>query len=87
MTLVEQLEWNEAEQPPAVPPKLPLDSDDNDDDAVPIQDLAPPSSTAPPALTSKKRARKHTTVYREAFRDSQDDLTAGIKRGKAGGLL
>jgi hypothetical protein len=61
--------------------------DDNSDDVMPIQDLAPPSSTAPPALGSKKRQRKHTAVYRETFRDSQDDPTAGIKRGKAGGLL
>jgi hypothetical protein len=83
-----------------VPPKLPLDEDkdnavsvqedddgDDSDDVVPIQGLAPPSSTAPPALGSKKRQRKHTAVYREAFGDSQDDPTAGIKRGKAGGLL
>jgi hypothetical protein len=60
MTMVEQLERDE--QPPEVPPKLPLD----DDDVVSVQDLAPPASTAPPALASKKRARKHTTTYREA---------------------
>ena len=92
---------DEAEQPPEVPlklpPKLPLDVDDDDavpvqqddggSDFVSVQDLAPPSSTAPPALGSKKRQRKHTTAYREAFGDSQDDPTAGIKRGKAGGLL
>ena len=87
MTLVEQLERSEVEQPPEVPPKLPLDGDDDDDDAVLVQDLEPPCSTASPALINKKRARKHTTVYREAFGDSQDDPTAGIKRGKAGGLL
>jgi hypothetical protein len=106
MTLVEALgregQQDEAEQPPEVPPKLPLNEDEDEDDAVPvqedndgddsddvvpIQDLTPPSSTAPPALGSKKRQRKHTAVYREAFGDSQDDPTAGIKRGKAGGLL
>jgi hypothetical protein len=56
---VEQLERDE--QPPEVPPKLPLD----DDGVVPVQDLAPTASIAPPALASKKRARKHTTTYRE----------------------
>jgi hypothetical protein len=59
----------------------------DDDDGDPMPDLVPPSSTAPPALRSKKRQRKHTTVYREAFGDSQDDPTAGIKRGRIGGLL
>lgn len=74
---------DEADQSSEVPPKLPLD----DDDPVPYQDLAPPPSTAPPALGNKKRQRKHTAVYIEALGDSQDDPTAGIKRGKAGGLL
>jgi hypothetical protein len=46
-----------------------------------------PLSTAPPALESRKRARKHTTAYREAFGDSQEESRAGIKRGKTGGLL
>jgi hypothetical protein len=83
VTLAEQLERDKADQPPEVPPKPPLD----DDDPLPYQDLGPPPSTAPPALGSKKRQRKHTAVYREAFKDSQDDPTAGVKRGKAGGLL
>jgi hypothetical protein len=109
MTLVETLEreqQDEAEQHPEVPPKLPLDADDDDalsaqeeDDAVSVQqdddgndflgvqDLALPSSTAPPALGGRKRQRKHMTAYSEAFGDSQDDPTAGIKRSKAGGLL
>jgi hypothetical protein len=46
-----------------------------------------PPSTAPPALRSKKRARKYTTAYKEAFRDSQEDPKAVIKRDKAVGLL
>jgi hypothetical protein len=83
MTLVEQLERDKTDQPLEVPLKLLLD----DDDPVLYQDLAPPPSTVPPALGSKKRQRKHTAVYREAFGDSQDDPTAGIKRGKAGGFL
>lgn len=98
---LEREQQDEAEQPPEVPPKLPpkLPLDADDDYAVPVQQdddgsdflsvqgLAQPSSTAPPALGSKKRQRKHTTAYREAFGDSQDDPTAGIKRGKAGGFL
>jgi hypothetical protein len=101
METLEREQQDEAEQPSEmpskVPPKLPLDAcdddavsvqqDDDGSDFVGVQDLAPPSSTAPPALGSKKRQRKHTTAYREAFGDSQDDPTAGIKRGKAEGLL
>jgi hypothetical protein len=36
---------------------------------------------------TRKRPRKHTTVYREAFGDSQKDSTAGIKHRRAGGIL
>jgi hypothetical protein len=55
---------------------------------VPLEDEIPPLSTAPAIVEgSRKRPRKHTTVYREAFGDSQEDPTAGIKRGKAGGIL
>ncbi|KAF7511657.1 hypothetical protein GJ744_003820 [Endocarpon pusillum] len=50
--------------------------------------LHPPLSTAPAVVEgSRKRTRKHTTAYREAFGDSQEDPTAGIKRGRAGGIL
>ena len=52
------------------------------------EDEIPPPSTAPAIVEgSRKRARKHTTAYREAFGDSQEDPTAGIKRGKSGGIL
>jgi hypothetical protein len=55
---------------------------------VSLEDELPPLSTAPVIVEgSRKRARKHTMVYREAFGDSQEDPTAGIKRGKAGGIL
>jgi hypothetical protein len=55
---------------------------------VSLEDKLPPPSTAPAIVKgSRKRPRKHTTVYREAFGDSQEDPTAGIKRGKAGGIL
>jgi hypothetical protein len=50
-------------------------------------ELLPPSTAPAIVKGSRKRARKHTAVYREAFGDSQDDPTAGIKRGKAGGIL
>jgi hypothetical protein len=53
-----------------------------------LEDKLPPLSTAPAIVKgSRKRPRKHTTIYREAFGDSQEDPTAGIKRGKAGGIL
>ena len=95
MTLVEALERDKGQQDrrqQQTAALRPVD-DDDDDDLDPLQNSPPsptalPSSTAPPALLdSKKRARKHTTAYREAFGDSQNDPTAGIKRGKAGGLL
>ena len=36
-----------------------------------LEDLLPPSSTAPAIVKgSRKRARKHTTAYRKAFGDS-----------------
>jgi hypothetical protein len=55
---------------------------------VSLEDKLPPPSTAPAIVEgSRKRPRKHTTIYREAFGDSQEDPTAGIKRGKAGGIL
>lgn len=55
---------------------------------VSLEDELPPPSTAPATVEgSRKRPRKHTTVYREAFGDSQEDPTAGIKRGRAGGIL
>jgi hypothetical protein len=55
---------------------------------VSLEDEIVPPSTAPAVIEgSRKRARKHTTVYREAFGDSQEDPTAGIKRGIAGGIL
>lgn len=53
-----------------------------------LENELPPSSTAPPIVEgSWKRPRKHTTAYRESFGDSQEDPTAGTKRGKAGGIL
>jgi hypothetical protein len=55
---------------------------------VSLEDKLPPPSTAPAIVEgSRKRPRKYTTIYREAFRDLQEDPTAGIKRGKAGGIL
>ncbi|KAF7503406.1 hypothetical protein GJ744_003889 [Endocarpon pusillum] len=52
------------------------------------EDLLPPPSTAPAIVeSSRKRTRKHTTAYRETFGDSQEDPSAGIKRGRAGGIL
>lgn len=65
---------------------------------VSLEDELPPHHSPPPARSppstasavvegSRKRSRKHTTVYREAFGDSQEDPTAGFKRGKAGGIL
>jgi hypothetical protein len=55
---------------------------------VSLEDEILPPSTAPAIVEgSRKRPRKHTTVYREAFGDFQEDPTAGIKRGKAGGIL
>jgi hypothetical protein len=55
---------------------------------VSSEDELPPRLTAPAIVKgSRKRARKHTTAYREVFRDSQEDPTAGIKRGKSGGIL
>jgi hypothetical protein len=50
-------------------------------------ELLPPSITPAIVEGNRKRARKHTAVYREAFGDSQDDPTADIKRGKTGGIL
>jgi hypothetical protein len=77
MTAVETMERDEqqAEEASAGP-------------VVSLEDKLPPLSTAPAVVKgSRKRPRKHTTVYREAFGDSQEDPTAGIKRGKAGGIL
>jgi hypothetical protein len=55
---------------------------------VSLEDELPPPLTAPAVVKgSRKRPRKHTAVYREAFGDSQEDPTAGIKRGRAGGIL
>jgi hypothetical protein len=55
---------------------------------VSLEDEISPPSTAPAVIeSSRKRPRKHTKVYREAFGDSQEDPTAGIKRSKAGGIL
>jgi hypothetical protein len=55
---------------------------------VSLEDEILPPSTAPAIVEgSRKRPRKHTTVYRETFGDSQEDPTAGIKRGKPGGIL
>jgi hypothetical protein len=52
------------------------------------EDELPPLSTAPAIIEgSRKRPRKHTTIYREAFGDSQEDSTAKIKREKTGGIL
>jgi len=91
MTLVEALEQRERQEDrrqQTVPEALPTDDDDDLDslqNSPPPSPIALPSSTAPP--TSKKRARKHTTAYREAFGDSQIDSAARIKRGKAAGLL
>jgi hypothetical protein len=77
MTAVEAMEREEqrAEKAPMGP-------------MVDPEDELPPLSTAPAIVEgSRKRPRKHTTIYREAFGDSQEDPTAGIKRGKAGGIL
>lgn len=84
MTLVEALERDERQQRI---PEPPLSNNNTNDNDMPLQGYSPPSSTAPPALISQKRARKHTTVYREIFGDSQDNLIVGIKRGKVRGLL
>jgi hypothetical protein len=55
---------------------------------ISLKDELPPPSTAPAVVkSSRKRPRKHTAVYKEAFGDSQEDPTAGIKRGRAGGIL
>ncbi|KAF7502495.1 hypothetical protein GJ744_005652 [Endocarpon pusillum] len=55
---------------------------------VSLEDGLPPLSTAPAIIEgSQKRAQKHTTTYREAFGDSQENPTARIKRGKSGGIL
>jgi MULE transposase domain len=80
MTAVEAMERDEqrAEKTP-VSPTGPT---------VSLEDLIPPPSTAPAIVGgTRKGPRKHTTVYREAFGDSQEDPTAGIKRGRAGGIL
>jgi hypothetical protein len=87
MTAVEALERDERAETLAADPVVALE-----DEAVgpmaSLEDELPPPSTAPAIVEgSRKRARKHTTLYREAFGDSQDDPTAGIKRGKAGGIL
>jgi hypothetical protein len=84
MTLVEALERDERQQRI---PEPPLSNNNTNNNDMPLQGYSPPPSTAPPALISQKRARKHTTVYRETFRDSQDNPTAGIKRGKVRRLL
>jgi hypothetical protein len=55
---------------------------------ISLEDELLPPSTAPAVVEgSRKRPRKHTAVYREAFGDSQEDPTANIKRGRAGGIL
>jgi hypothetical protein len=81
MTVVEAMERDEqrAEKAAEKAPVGPM---------VSPEDELPPPSTAPAIVEgSRKRPRKHTTIYREAFGDSQEDPTAGIKRGKAGGIL
>ena len=80
MTLTEALEQDERQQGQS------SNTSENFHPAAP-DPLSLPPSTTPATLESRKRARRHTTVYREAFGDSQEDPTAGIKRGKAGGLL
>jgi hypothetical protein len=77
MTAVEAMERDEqrAEKAPVSP-------------TVSLKDLISPPLTAPAIVEgTRKRPRKNTTVYREAFGDSQEDPTAGIKRGRAGGIL
>jgi hypothetical protein len=55
---------------------------------ISLEDELPPPSIAPAVVKgSRKRPRKHTAVYREAFGDSQEDPTASIKRGRAGSIL
>jgi hypothetical protein len=55
---------------------------------ISLEDELPPPLIAPAVVKgSRKRPRKHTAVYKEAFGDSQEDPTAGIKRGRAGGIL
>jgi hypothetical protein len=80
MTAVEAIEREEQRAEQAAAAALGL--------VVSLEDEIPPPSTAPAIIeSSRKRPRKHTNVYREAFGDSQEDPTAGIKRGKAGGIL
>jgi hypothetical protein len=55
---------------------------------VSLKNKLPPQLIAPAIVEgSRKRARKHITTYKEVFGDSQEDLTAGIKRRKSGGIL
>jgi hypothetical protein len=90
ITIVKALEREERRRGQAVPADLTLgltvDGDEDEDEDPTIDLMVPPPSTAPATL-SRKRARKHSTAYREAFGDSQEDPTASIKRGKARGLI
>jgi hypothetical protein len=82
--------YDQASAIPRPPPQRPLIIEDPVEASLAFESdptPSPPPSTAPPAVESRKRARKHTTAYREAFGDSQEDPQAGIKRGKAGGLV
>jgi hypothetical protein len=83
MTAVEAMERDEQRAEKAsVDPTGPIGP------TVSLEDLISPPLTAPAIVEgTRKRPRKHTTVYREAFGDSQEDPTAGIKRGRAGGIL
>lgn len=52
------------------------------------ENLLPLPSTASAVVEgSRKRTRKHIMAYQEAFKDSQEDPTAGIKRERVGGIL
>ena len=95
MTAVETMEQNERQRERQGPAEISSDFAEETSPGYmmevspgPMMDSMPPASTAPAIIDgSRKRQRKHTTVYREAFGDSQEDPTAGIKRGKAGGIL
>jgi hypothetical protein len=55
---------------------------------ISLENKLPPPLTAPTIINNnRKKTRKHTTLYKEAFGDSQNDLTAEIKRGKIDDIL
>jgi hypothetical protein len=87
MTAVEVLKRDERAETLTADPIIAL-KDEAVGPIVSLEDELPPSLTAPAIVkNSRKKARKYTILYRETFGDSQNNPTAGIKRGKAGGIL